>query len=70
MPRMRLVHSACGGELVVDTAVPHMLLPGRGSATDVWYGVKCSACNEHLGLLANVDEAPNGREPYTIGVTH
>lgn len=50
-----LVHSECGGELLVDTSARTevIAIPGRGF--DLYKGIKCSSCNAQLGLLPNVD---------------
>ena len=51
---MRLIHSECGGILRIDRTVPVTI---TSDGKDIYYGIRCEACSEKLGLLPNVDEA-------------
>lgn len=56
---MRLIHSQCGGAVVVDRGVgPEVIKvstrPGA-TGTDLLYAVRCSVCKETLGTVPNVE---------------
>lgn len=57
MNHPRLIHS-CGGELEIDRrTVPFISKDDPTSdQTSIYYGVRCTQCQEPLGLLANIDQ--------------
>lgn len=56
MQSLRLIHSECGGNVVLDRTRKPTMSPTEGDGTDLYQGVKCQACGAPLGLLANIDE--------------
>lgn len=55
-----LVCGSCGGQLVIDPLTARFTFPrDNGPGVDIYQGVKCIACGERQGVLANVSE----REP-------
>ena len=58
MNRPRLIHSECGGELEIDYRTMPLLCQNERDkdTTDIYIGVRCTLCQEPLGLLANIDQ--------------
>lgn len=51
---MRLIHSECGGELVIDYSYPSLICEEADGHTDIYTPIKCHGCNARLGMLPNV----------------
>lgn len=58
---MRLIHTQCGGAIVVDRGARQHIVerstrPGA-TGSDIYVTLRCSFCGERLGEVPNVETA-------------